>query len=440
MPLDLAVLEARLVSPLPDLSSLSAQEQFDLIVEKSGAGESIVTPAGLLERLKASKATAKPLRFKLGIDATTASIHIGHAIPLINLRRILKMGHKLDLIFGDFTAMVGDPGGRVEERPALSAEQVRANAASFGAQAGRVLDLALPSVTVHYNSAWLGKLSLSDWLKVTRGVGVSTLLQREDFRKRMDAGAPLSLAEAEYPLLMGYDSVTLKTDVEVGGIDQFLNFHICRGMMEAAGQKPESFVCFDLLPGTTGERDAQGRLKKMSKTGGNHIALAAEPAEHYGKVLSIPDEVMWVWYRELTEIRAGELAELKSAVQAGSVHPKDAKRLLARVVTALFNGHDPAVVRAAEAAFDQKFGASKVLIPEDIKPVSLVNQSKVLDALRRASGESASQVRRWVQQRGVQVLEGEAYIPLDEATLSQDSTTLVGRVVKIGKRQYFKFG
>lgn len=439
MSLDLAALEARLLAPLPDLSGLSALQQFDLIAEKAGAGESIVTPSALLERLKESKTTGRPLRFKLGIDATTAAIHIGHAIPLINLRRILRMGHSLDLIFGDFTAMVGDPGGRVEERPALSAEQVRANAAAFGAQAARVLDLSSPAVTVHYNSAWLGRLTLSDWLTVTRGVGVSALLQREDFRKRMDAGAPLSLAEAEYPLLMGYDSVILKTDVEVGGIDQFLNFHICRGMMEAAGQRPESFVCFDLLPGTTGERDRQGRLKKMSKTGGNHIALAADPMDHYGKVLSIPDEVMWVWYRELTEIRIGELAELKAAVQAGSVHPKEAKRLLARVVTALFNGQDSSIVRLAEAAFDQKFGATKVLVPEDIRAISLLGVPKVLDALRLASGESASQVRRWVQQKGIHLLDGTSYVPLEEAGLGQEAAGLKDRVVRVGKRQYFKF-
>lgn len=439
MSLDFARLEDRLMAPLPDFSRLSAQEQFDLIAEKAAQGESIVTRSGLLGRLKESKDSGKPLRFKLGIDATTASIHIGHAIPLINLKRILRMGHHLDLIFGDFTAMVGDPGGRMEERPALSAAQVKENVASYAAQAGRVLDLASPSIKVHYNSSWLGSLTLSDWLRVTKGVGVSALLQREDFRKRMEAGLPLSLAEAEYALLMGYDSVTLKTDVEVGGMDQFLNFHFCRNLMEAAGQRPESFVCFDMLPGTSGERDEQGRLKKMSKTGGNHIPLLASPEEHYGKVLSVPDEVMWVWFRELTEIRADELAELKQSVSSGATHPKDAKRLLARVVVATFNGHDTALVRAAEAAFDQKFGAGRVLVPEDTKSVSLQGQAKVLDALRTASGESAGQVRRWVQQKGVQLLEGDTYGPVEEDFLAQAASELSGRVVKIGKRQYFKF-
>jgi tyrosyl-tRNA synthetase len=439
MPLNLSELERRLSSPLPDLSGLSAEEQFERIAEKAAVGESIVTPAGLLERLKRSKASGKPLRFKLGIDATTAQIHLGHAIPLINLRRILRMGHQLDLIFGDFTAMVGDPGGRMEERPALSAEQVRANVATYAAQAARVLDLEAPNVRVHYNSAWLGKLTLSDWLKVTKGVGVSALLQREDFRKRMESGLPLSLAEAEYALLMGYDSVTLNSDVEVGGMDQFLNFHFCRNLMEAAGQFPEHFVCFDMLPGTTGERDSQGRLKKMSKTGGNHIPLHASPEEHYGKVLSVPDEVMWIWFRELTEIRADELAELRAAVDSGALHPKEAKRLLARVVVAVFNAYDGALVRQAETAFDQKFGAAKVLVPEDTKDVPLEGHAKALDALRAATGESAGQVRRWAQQKGIQSLEGEAYAALPEEALALPASTLAGRVVKIGKRQYFRF-
>lgn len=439
MPLDLGSLEARLLAPLPDLSALSAQEQYDLIAEKAAQGESIVTKAGLLEKLKKSKASGKPLRFKLGIDATTAQIHIGHAIPLINLRRILKMGHALDLIFGDFTAMVGDPGGRMDERPALTAEQVQANVATYAEQAGRVLNLKSPGITVHYNSSWLGKLTLSDWLKVTKGVGVSALLQREDFRKRMEQGLPLSLAEAEYALLMGYDSVTLDTDVEVGGMDQFLNFHFCRNLMGSAGQVPECFVCYDLLPGTTGERDEQGRLKKMSKTGGNHIAVASEPADHYGKAMSVPDDTMWVWFRELTEIRADELAQLKAEVEEGRLHPKDAKRLLARLVVAIFNGYDKAAVEKAQAAFNQKFGAGKALVPDDAKNVSVEAGTKVLAALAAALGGSSGQLRRLVEQKGVHLLKGEEYQPIAEALLTEDAAVLKGQVIKVGKRNHFKF-
>jgi tyrosyl-tRNA synthetase len=439
MPFDLKALETRLLTPLADLSQLSAEAQFDLIKEKAAPGHSIVTEAQFLERLKKSKSTGKPLRFKLGIDATMSSLHLGHAIPLINLRRILKMGHHLDLIFGDFTAMIGDSGGRMEERPALTAEQVKANVATFGEQAGKVLDLRDKAISVHYNSSWLGKITLADWVKITKGVSVSALLQREDFRKRMDAGLPLSLAEASYALLMGYDSVQLKTDVEVGGLDQFLNFHVCRNMMEAAGQMPESFVCFDLLPGTTGEKDDQGRLKKMSKTGGNHIPVLGDAADHYGKVMSVPDDVMWVWYQGITEIRADELAGLKAEVEAGRIHPKDAKHLLARVVTATFHHYDLKLVAEAEEAFKGKFGKAAQLVPDDVKDLKLGAAAKVIDVLQAALGESGSQIRRLAGQKGVQWLEGEAYVAMPETALTQPAETLDGKVVKVGKLRYFRF-
>jgi len=440
--LDLASLEARLLAPLPDLSQLSAEEQLAYIEEKAAQGESIVTKAQLLGRLKDAKKTGRPLRFKLGIDPTAHEIHLGHAISLINLRRIHRMGHAIDLIFGDFTAMVGDPGGRMDERPALTAEDVKRNVETYERQAGRVLDLKAVRVKIHYNSAWLGPLSLSDWLKLTKGIGVSQLLQREDFRKRLDAGAPLSLAEAEYALLMGYDSVKLDSDVEVGGMDQFLNFHFCRDMMAAAGQVPESFVCFDLLPGTTGERDEEGRLRKMSKSRGNFVAVEAAPEEKYGKVMSVPDEVMWVWYRGLTEIRTGELAELKAEVESGRLHPKEAKRLLARTVVATFHGYDRAVVAGAQAAFDQKFGASKVLVPEDTKTLPFDPASKLLDVLREASGRSGAQLRGAVEQGGVSSLKGGAYqpvLPEHLALLSGAFFAAHGNVIKIGKKGYYCF-
>jgi tyrosyl-tRNA synthetase len=440
MPLDLASLEARLLAPLPDLRSLTPEQQLALIEEKAAqSSEAIVTKGQLLERLKKAKATGKPLRFKLGIDPTGPEIHIGHAIPLINLRRYMAMGHAVDLLFGDFTAMVGDPAGRSDERPALTAEDVQCNVGSYGRQASRVLDLKSPQVKTHYNSAWLGKLTLTDWLKLTKGIGVSQLLQRDDFRKRLDAGLPLSLAEAEYALLMGYDSVELKSDVEVGGLDQFLNFHFCRNMMEAAGQEPESFICYDLLPGSSGEKDEQGRLRKMSKSRGNYIAVEASPEDMYGKVMSVPDEVMWVWYREITEIRAAELEALKAEVAEGRLHPKEAKRLLARTVVATFHAYDKATVEKAQAAFDQKFGAAKALVPDDAKSVTLEAGAKVLAALAAATGESGGQVRRLVGQKGVHMLKGGAYEPIAEDLLNQDAGALKGQVIKVGKRSYFKF-
>lgn len=439
MSFDLKALEIRLLTPVADLSDLSAQEQFDLIKEKAAAGNSIVTEAGLLARLKESKQKGVPLKFKLGIDPTGPDIHIGHAISLINLRRIHKMGHAIQFLIGDFTALVGDPGGRLDSRPPLTRADVEANMASYEAQAASVLDLKAPRVTRHYNSEWLGPLTLTDWLRITSKIGVSQLLQREDFRKRLDEGLPLSLAEAEYALCMGYDSVVLKSDVEVGGMDQFLNFHFCRNMMEAAGLPPESFVCFDLLPGTTGEKDHQGRLRKMSKSRGNYIPLNASAVDKYGKVMSVPDDVMWIWFREITEIRQTELDALKAEVESGRLHPKEAKHLLARVVTATFHQYDPELIAEAEEAFKGKFGKAAQLVPIDTMEYKLEPAQKVGDALKHALGESSSQVRRLVTQKGIQWLKGSEYVALPEALLNEPASELADQVVKVGKQRYFRF-
>jgi tyrosyl-tRNA synthetase len=436
--MDLRSLEESLLHPPQDLKSLSAEEQFARIKEKAAPGHSIVTEEGLLERLKESKKNGKPLKIKFGIDPTRPDIHIGHAVSLINLRRLLRMGHEIHVIIGEFTAMVGDPGGRMDDRPPLSADQVRENMATYAGQVSRIIDLKAYGVHLHYNSAWLGKLGLGKWLAITKGISVNSLLQREDFRKRMEGGHSLSLAEFEYALLMGYDSVELKPDVEVGGMDQFLNFHICRNMMENAGQRPECFVTFDLLPGISGERDSEGRLAKMSKSLGNYIPVEATPADMYGKVMSIPDEVMWIYFRELTEISQVQLTELRTGVASGAHHPKEAKAMLARLVVANFHPHEPGAVESAEKDFNSKFGKNAQLVPEHVEVISPVSGQTLGEALKLASGESATQLVRLIKQKGLVILQGEAYAPLEEAALKQKLDLYSGQVFKIGKLRYFK--
>jgi tyrosyl-tRNA synthetase len=436
--MDLKALENSLLHPAQDLKGLSAEQQFALIKEKAAFGHSIVTEEGLLERLRESKKTGKPLKVKFGIDPTGPDIHIGHAVSLINLRRLLRMGHEIHVIIGDFTAMVGDPGGRSDSRAPLTAESVRENMATYAGQASRIIDLKAYGVHLHYNSAWLGKLGLNKWLAITKGITVNSLLQRDDFRKRLDGGHSLSLAEFEYALLMGYDSVELKADVEVGGMDQFLNFHFCREMMQQAGQKPESFITYDLLPGTSGEKDAEGRLAKMSKSRGNYIPLEAAPADMYGKVMSIPDEVMWVWFRELTEISAKELDALKAEVNGGLIHPKLAKQLLARVVVATFHPAEPGAVETAEADFNSKFGKAAKLVPDSVEALPHADGQTLGDALKAATGESSTQLVRLTKQNGLSILQGEAYGPVSEAALKQPAGMYSGQVLKIGKMRYFK--
>jgi len=221
-------------------------------------------------------------------------------------------------------------------------------------------------------------------------------------------------------------------------MDQFLNFHICRNMMENAGQRPECFVTYDLLPGTSGEKDAEGRLAKMSKSLGNYIPVEAAPADMYGKVMSIPDEVMWIYYRELTEISDADLKLLMAEVNSGILHPKSAKALLARVVVSSFHPHEPGAMELAEKDFNSKFGKQAQLVPEHLEIISPVPGQSLGEALKAASGESSTQLVRLIKQKGLVILQGEAYAPLEEAALKQKADLYSGQVFKIGKLRYFK--
>jgi tyrosyl-tRNA synthetase len=320
------LLEERLLHPVRDKRHLPADEQFDLIMSKVADIEgAVVSPADLRSRLQASRPSGKPLRVKFGIDPTGPDVHIGHAVSLLNLRRFHEMGHKIILVIGDFTGMIGDPSGRSDARQALSEEEVRANMATYEAQASRIIDLSDPSIERHYNSEWMQKLDLRQWAAILKRIPAASLLQREDFRKRLDRGLGLSVAELEYALFMGYDSVVLNPDIELGGVDQYLNMHVCRQMMSTAGQNPEIIITYNLLPGTSGELDEEGRYAKMSKSRGNYIPITADAAEMYGKTMSIPDEIMWIWYRELTDITPTELDTLRKDVSSGQVHPKLAR-------------------------------------------------------------------------------------------------------------------
>jgi len=429
----------RMMSPDPDLRKLTAVQQYEAIMAKvSDLPEPVISPDDLLERLTVSKKQDRPLTVKFGIDPTGPEIHVGHAVPLINLRLFQRLGHKVILVIGDFTGMIGDPSGRVDARPALTEEDMASNMATYEDQASRIIDLRDPSIERHYNSSWMKKLSLRQWVELLKRVSVSSLLQREDFRARLAAGHGLSMAELEYALFMGYDSVALNPDIEIGGVDQFLNMHICRQMMTIAGQKPEIIVSYNLLAGTTGERDEQGRLTKMSKSRGNYIPVTADPADMYGKVMSIPDEVMWFWYRELTEITSEELETLKDLVVRGKVHPKVAKQLLARVIVGTFNHFDVKTVRAAEDDFDQKFGKQSVLVPESTQTIRVDGGEMLVDLLARLTDKSKSEIRRLAQQEGVRVLIKTEYVSVTMAQMASPASELGGHVLRIGKREYFR--
>ncbi len=436
----LAALEDRLLRPQPDLTHLTARQQFERIMAKvADMPEAVISPEDLLQRLQAAKDSGTPLKVKLGIDPTGPEIHVGHAVALLNLRLFQRMGHRIQLVIGDFTGMIGDPSGRMDDRPALTAEDIRRNMASYDAQAARVIDLQAASVERHYNSDWMMRLDMRQWVGIIRGVSVSALLQREDFRSRIAAGHGLSLAEVEYALFMGYDSVVLQPDLELGGMDQYLNLHMCRQMMGNAGQRPEIVMTYNLLAGTSGERDEHGRLVKMSKSRGNYIPVTAPPADMYGKVMSVPDEVMWVYFRELTEIEPEQLGELKDGVAAGRFHPKDVKHLLARVLVATFNFFDAVVVAQAEADFNAKFGKQAVLVPDTAQVVTITEDGLVLDVLARTAGRSKTEIRRLVSQNGIRMLRQEQYVPITAEELTLPCGHLRAQVLRVGKRHFYRF-
>ena len=435
---DMHVLEDRLLKPEADLRHLSAGEQYERIMAKvADHPESVVTPDDLLDRLRKSKKTGIPLKVKLGIDPTGPDIHIGHAVTLINLRLFQRMGHKIQLVIGDFTGMIGDPSGRVDARPALTEDEMRENMSTYDEQAARIIDLRAADIERHYNSEWMNKISMRQWAGILKEISASELLQREDIRTRLEKGYGISMAELEYALFMGYDSVVLVPDIEIGGLDQYLNMHMCRKMMSNAGQRPEIIITYNLLAGTTGARDEEGRLLKMSKSYGNYIPVTAPPEDMFGKVMSIPDEVMWVWYRELTESTPEEQQSLKEAVEAGKIHPKDAKTLLARVVVGTFNHYDRDVAEKANADFNEKFGKKAVLVPESAVVVEADPEEALIEVLSRETGETKSQLRRLVLQKGIQILKGEEYVPVTTEQLLAAVGELAPCVIKIGRRRYF---
>ncbi len=435
---DLKGLEKRLVSPEADLRRLSAEEQYERIMAKvSDHPEGVVTPEDLLERLRNSKKTCIPLKVKLGIDPTGPEIHIGHAVTLLNIRLFQRMGHKIQLVIGDFTGMIGDPSGRVEARPALTEDEMRQNMSTYDEQAARIIDLRSPNIERHYNSEWMNKIDMKQWIRILKEISASELLQREDIRERLEKGHGLSMAELEYALFMGYDSVVLNSDIEVGGVDQYLNMHMCRQMMANAGQKPEIIITYNLLAGTTGARDETGRLLKMSKSYGNYIPVTAAPEDMFGKVMSIPDDVMWVWYRELTEITPEALRDLKAAVEREEVHPKNAKELLARVVVGAFNYFDRETIEKANADFKEKFGKEAALVPEGTPVARVEAQDPLIDALARETGDTKSQMRRLVQQKGIQILRDGQYVPITMEELLSAAENHAPCVVRVGKRRYF---
>jgi len=383
------------------------------------SGTADIVPEGeLLSRL----ASGKPMVVKLGVDPTAPDLHLGHAVPLRKLRQFQQLGHKVVLIIGDFTALIGDPSGRNTMRPPLTPKEVEGNAATYIQQVFRILD---PDLTViRRNSEWLGKLDFGDLLRLSSMFTVARILERDDFQKRYRDGVGISLHELLYPLAQAYDSVVIEADVEIGGTDQLFNLLAGRELMERFGMRPQVCLTLPLLEGTDG-------VQKMSKSYGNYIGLTDEAEDMFGKVMSIPDELMLKYYRLCSSLPVEEIDAIEAALDDGSAHPNLVKRRLAGDIVDMYHGAQSGI--RAESAFDRVFRQHE--IPDDVREVILDFSEVIhLPALLKELGmvTSNAEGRRMIDQGGVRI-DGSVQ---PSAVYDIDSDAVAGKVIQVGKRKF----
>ncbi|WP_245761256.1 tyrosine--tRNA ligase [Saccharopolyspora shandongensis] len=390
-----------------DLSDLPPAEQAALIAARSQE----LQPAAdaLAERIIEADKKGRRFIAKFGIDPTGAEVHLGHTVPMLILSRFQRMGHLVVFIVGDMTAKIGDPSGRSDERPALTDEDIARNLATYREQVSPFFDFE--RAQFRHNGDWLRQITLPKVIEITAQIPVSMPLQREDFRKRLDAGQGLSLAELLYSVVMALDSVETNCDLEVGGIDQFLNMQMCRKVMDICGQTPELVVATSLIEGTDGSG------AKMSKSKGNYVPLTAPPGEIFGKIMSVPDRLLEPYFQALSEWVDSELAVTRERISSGSLHPMDLKKILAGEVTAAIHGVDAAM--KAREEFVARFSKRTFGEVDDLPTVADLSKSitEVVKALGFAS--SNGDVRRVAQQNGLRlVVESDGN--QEQVTLSAD--------------------
>lgn len=368
------------------------------------------------KKLARSESTGKPLRIKLGLDPTAPDIHIGHTVVLSKMRQLQDLGHQVIFLIGDFTTLIGDPSGRNSTRPPLTPEQIKFNAETYYTQAAKVLDPA--RTEIRYNSEWCDALGARGMIQLSAKYTVARMMERNDFHQRFTDGSSISLHEFLYPLLQGYDSVALKSDLELGGTDQKFNLLMGRHLQQEYGQEPQCVLTMPLLVGLDG-------VDKMSKSKNNYIGITEDANTMFAKVLSISDTLMWDWYTLLSFKSLDEIAALKAEVAAGR-NPKDAKVALAKEITARF--HSAAAADAAEQDFINR---SKGGVPDDIPDVALSGAPLGIGALLKQANlaPSTSEANRLIDGGGVRVDGGV----VSDKGLKLEAGTYV---VQVGKRKF----
>lgn len=405
------------------MSSATPKEQLELL--KMGTVD-FISEADLLKKLEKSAKEKKPLLIKFGADPTRPDLHLGHTVVLNKLRQFQKLGHKVHFLIGDFTAMIGDPTGKNETRPPLSPEQISENAKTYAAQIFKVLDESQTEIV--YNSHWFQKLTPADFIRLTAQYTVARMLERDDFTKRFKSQTPISIHELLYPLCQGYDSVHLKSDVELGGTDQKFNLLVGRELQKSYGQAEQQIVI------TTPILEGLDGVNKMSKSLDNYISIVDSPKDMFGKTMRVSDELMLRWYELLTDITPAELAQLKTDLQGGKKHPREVKVNLAKILIARF--HSQAAAQAAEDEFNRIF-VDKGL-PDEVPEFAVEASSEAIwiCALMKNAGlaPSTSEAKRLIQGRAVEIDSQK----VENEQLKIELKAGLSMVIKAGKKKFVK--
>ncbi|MGN6370095.1 MAG: tyrosine--tRNA ligase [Phycisphaerae bacterium] len=396
-------------------------EQMQLLLRGT---DHVYSAEELKKRLEHAQKTGRQLRIKLGMDPTAPDLHLGHAVVLRKMRQFQDLGHKAVLIIGDATAMIGDPTGKKKTRPVLSADQVKQNAETYFAQAGKILDMSEGKVEIRYNSEWLHQMTFVDALKLCQKMTVARMLERDTFQERHKAGEPIYIHEFMYPLMQGWDSVVIKADVELGGTDQTFNNLVGRDLQESEGQPPQIVIIMPILVGTDGSQ-------KMSKSLGNYIGVSEPASEQFGKAMSIPDELMPNWFRMTTPLPDDRITSLTNP---NETHPRKAKEILGRLIVEQY--HNPAEAEKAAEDFRKRFTEHQVLADETkTLPQSALKDGKIgIMTLLKEVGFAASgnEAKRLIEGGGVTYAGNK----VTDFKLNVEPRT--GDILQVGKRRVCK--
>lgn len=399
------------------MSFPALEDQWALI---SRGVEEIIPEDELKKKISQSLENNKPLKIKLGCDPSRPDLHIGHSVVLRKLSHFQQLGHKAILVIGDFTAMIGDPSGRNKTRPQLTIEETKANAETYIDQAAKILNLE--ALEIVFNSHWLNKMNFSDVIKLCSQYTVARMLERDDFTKRFKSETPISIHEFMYPLAQGMDSVELEADIELGGTDQKFNLLVGRDLQKENGQKPQSIITLPLLEGTDGK-------DKMSKSYENDIGLMDDPANMYGKTMSIPDELIYKYYSVALDLEESKLLFIKEKLDDKITNPRDIKRDLARELVQMYHGEKKS--QEAQAHFE------KVIVnkenPDEMNEFKIKNETTIVDLLLDSGlAPSKGEAKRLIKQGAVKI-DGIKIDDLDYQLRSNEN-----KIIKAGKRRFLK--